>query len=80
MPRIEGIDPEKAAPSVRARMEQNIKRFGYVLPGTGVSGHAPTIQEGTSALDAGIGAAGRIPRVLRTMLNLRVASIVGCPF
>ncbi len=80
MPRIKGIDPEKASETTRARMQRDIERVGFVMPGTGITGHAPTIQEGAAALDAGITAAGGIPRVLRTLLNLRVASIVGCPF
>jgi hypothetical protein len=80
MPRIRLISAEEAAPSVRERMEQDIARWGQVLPGTGVSGHAPTIAEGTRALDAGITAAGRIPPQLRRLMNVRAASLVGCPF
>ncbi len=80
MPRISGIDPDQASETTKARMQRDIQRVGSILPGTLITGLTPTIQEGTAALDAGITAAGGIPRVLRTMLNLRVASIVGCPF
>jgi hypothetical protein len=80
MPRMRMISAEEAAPSVRQRMEQDIARWGRVLPGTGISGHAPTIPEGTRALDAGITAAGRIPQQLRRLMNVRAASLVGCPF
>jgi hypothetical protein len=51
-----------------------------VLPGTEIFGYAPTIQEGTRALDAGITAAGRISPQLRRLMNVRVAATVGCPF
>jgi len=80
MPRIRPIRPEDASPGTRSRMDRDVEQYGHVLPGTGISGHAPTIQEGARALDAGIGAAGRISPQLRRLMNLRAASIVGCPF
>jgi hypothetical protein len=80
MARIRPITLEEATPEVRATMERNLETFGRVLPSTEVSGHAPSIQEGARALDAGITAAGRIPPQLRSLMNVRVAAIVGCPF
>jgi hypothetical protein len=80
MPRIEGIDPEKASLAIRSRMDRDVEQHGHVLPGTGIYGLAPTIQEGARALDAGITSAGRIPQQLRRLMNVRAASIVGCPF
>lgn len=80
MPRIRSVTESEAAPLTRSLMERDRAVFGHVLPGTGIYGHAPAIQEGARALDAGIGAAGRISPQLRRLMNLRVASIVGCPF
>ena len=80
MARIQGVTPEQAAPVTRRLMDENVVRYGQVLPGTGIYGHAPTIQEGTRALDEGITAAGRIAPQLRTLMNVVVASLVGCPF
>ena len=80
MPRIRPVTAEEAAPLTRSLMEQDVAQYGHVLPGTGIYGHAPSIQEGTRALNAGITAAGRIPKQLRALMNVRVASIVGCPF
>ena len=80
MPRIGPVEPEKASPATRQRMDRDLEQHGHVLPGTGIYGHAPTIQDGARALDAGITAAGRIPQQLRRLMNLRAASIVGCPF
>jgi hypothetical protein len=80
VPRIRGISPDQASPSTRSRMDRDVEQYGHVLPGSGISGHAPTIQEGARALDAGITAAGRIPPQLRRLMSLRAASIVGCPF
>jgi hypothetical protein len=80
MPRLRPIGPDLAAPATRSRMDRDLEQYGHVLPGTGITGHAPTIQEGARALDTGITAAGRISPQLRRLMNLRAASIVGCPF
>ena len=80
MPRIRLIGADEASPATRSRMDRDVEQHGHVLPGTGIYGHAPTIQEGARALDVGISAAGRIPQQLRRLMNLRAASIVGCPF
>jgi hypothetical protein len=80
MPRIRGVSIEAAAPLTRRLMEENQARFGHVLPGTAIYGQAPTIHEGTQALNAGITNAGRVAQQLRGLMNVRVANIVGCPF
>ena len=49
-------------------------------PPPSLYGHAPTIQKGARALDAGILSAGGISQQLRRLMNTRVATIVGCPF
>ena len=80
MPRIRPITTEEAAPQVRAAMERNIEAFGRVLPSTEVYGHSPSVQEGAQALNAGITDAGRISPQLRSLMNVRVAALIGCPF
>ena len=50
------------------------------LRSTSMYAHVPSIQEGARALDVGIGAAGRIPPQLRKLMNVKAASLVGCPF
>jgi hypothetical protein len=80
MPRIRLIEMEQATPFTRELMERDVAQHGYVYPGTGIYGHAPTIQEGTRALDAGITQAGRIAPQLRRLMNVRAAQLVGCPF
>ncbi len=53
---------------------------GRAAPAPSLYGHAPTIQQGTRALDQGIFEAGGISQQLRRLMNTRVATIVGCPF
>jgi hypothetical protein len=80
MPRIRLVELDEAAPFTRNLMERDLAQHGYVYPGTGIYGHAPTIQEGARALDAGITGAGRIDQQLRKLMNVRAAQLVGCPF
>ena len=49
-------------------------------PAPSLYAHSPTIQDGARALDAGITAAGGISPQLRRLMNVLVATIVGCPF
>jgi hypothetical protein len=53
---------------------------GESTPAPSLYAHAPTIQRGARLLDNGIGEAGGISPQLRRLMNVRVASIVGCPF
>ena len=80
MPRMNGIDPDQASPATRAAMDRDVENYGYVYPGTGIYGHAPSIQEGARALDRGIGGAGGVSPQLRRLMNIRAATMVGCPF
>ena len=80
MPRIRYVSEQEATPELRERMAREIADQGHIQPSTGIYGHAPAIQQGTQALNAGIGAAGCISPQLRALMNVRVASIVGCPF
>jgi hypothetical protein len=80
MARLPFIQEADAAPIVREAMASNRSTHGQVLPSTGLYGYAPTILRGTRELDKGITEAGRIPQQLRFLVNVRVASLVGCPF
>jgi hypothetical protein len=80
MPRIQPVSLEEATGDTRALMERYITQYGQVYPSAGIYAHAPTIQNGTAALDEGITRTGRIPAQLRRLMNARIAQIVGCPF
>ena len=49
-------------------------------PAPSLYAHAPSIQKGARALDIGITEAGGISQQLRRLMNVRVATTVGCPF
>ena len=68
MPRIPLVVPSAESGSTEAP------------PAPSLYGHAPTIQKGARALDIGITQAGGISQQLRRLMNVRVATTVGCPF
>jgi hypothetical protein len=80
MPRIRFVTEAETTPEVREQMKRDLANVGHVMASTGIYGHAPTIAQAARDLDAGIGAAGRISPQLRRLMNLRVATIIGCPF
>lgn len=78
MPRIPPATPKPL--DLGSQADQDQAQAVPPLPSAGIYAYAPAIQAGARALDAGITAAGRVPQQLRRLMNLRVASIVGCPF
>ncbi len=80
MGRVRPLTGEEAAPEVQPIFDQNLKAFGQVLNSTGLYAYRPSIQLGVRALSDGITASGLIPSRLRFLINLRVASQVGCNF
>lgn len=80
MSRIHPLTRDEAAPEVRAIYDQNLTAYGQVMNTTGVYAYRPTIQLGVKALTEGIKASGLIPERLRCLINVKVASLIGCPY
>lgn len=80
MARIHALTRDEAPLEVRAIYDANISTYGEVLNSTGIYAYRPTIQLGVKALGEGVVASGLIPTRLRCLINVRVASLVGCPY
>jgi len=80
MDRVHPLTREEAPADVRTLYDANLKTFGQVLNTTGIFAHRPTIQLGVKALADGIQHSGLISPRLRCLLNVRIASQVGCGF
>ena len=80
MARIPGLSRDEAAPEARSFFDRNLAAYGQVLNSTPIYAYRPSIQQGVFALGEGIRASGLIPARLRCLLNVRVASRVGCPY
>ena len=80
MARIRAIPQEEAAPEILPNYQKNLERYGQILNTTGVYAHRPSILLGARSLDAGISSSGLISPRLRHLINVRIASQVGCGF
>jgi hypothetical protein len=80
MARVHALTREEATPEVRALYDANMKAFGQLLNTTGIWAHRPTIQLGVKALADGIQQSALISDKLRCLINVRIASQVGCGY
>ena len=80
MSRVRALSREEAPVDVRALYDGNLRAYGQVLNTTGIWAYRPTIQLGVKALADGIQQSGLVPDRLRCLLNVRIASQVGCGY
>lgn len=80
MTRIRALTRDEAPAEVRAFYDRNLETYGQVLNTTGLYAYRPSIQLGFRALSEGVVSSGLIPARLRHLINVRVASLVGCPY
>jgi alkylhydroperoxidase family enzyme len=80
MPRVREIEEPGGDPILREAFERERQAFGDLLNPTKVMAHCPPILAAAKALGAAIGQSGRLPQGLLPLVNLRVATLNGCPF
>jgi hypothetical protein len=80
MSRIPPLDQDDAPPEARPFFEKDLEVFGQVLNTTQIAAYRPGIAAAAKQLGQAVIDAGLIPEQLRFLLNVRVASLVGCPF
>lgn len=80
MPRIRPLTKNEVAPEVRTMLAQAERAFGEPLIPPGIQAHCPPILEASRALGAAPARCNTLPGQLRSLVCLRVAQIVGCPF
>ena len=80
MARIHALTREESPEESRAKYDSDLKNIGQVSNTTGIWSYRPTIQGGVQALGRGVSASGLISEKLRCLINVRIASQVGCGF
>ena len=80
MSRIPPLDIDTAPPEARPLFEMDIEAYGQALNTTAISAYRPGIALAVKGLGKAVTEAGLIPAQLRFLVNVRVASLVGCPF
>jgi hypothetical protein len=78
--RIQGVDPESAPESVQPVFQHSLDLFGRVITPNLVLAHRPEILLATAKLGQAIGASTVVEGRLKTLVSVRAAQMVGCPF
>jgi len=80
MPRVSEIEEDGGDPVLKAAFDKERELFGDLLNPTKVMAHCPPILRAAKLLGASIAQSGRLPAAMLALVNVRVASINGCPF
>ena len=80
MPRVREIEEEGGDATLAQVFEKEREIFGGLLNPTKVMAHCPPILRAAKLLTLSIEQSGQLPKALRPLIYLRVASINGCPF
>jgi alkylhydroperoxidase family enzyme len=80
MARLRPLTKDEVSPEVRAVLEQSEKSFGEPLATTGIRAYSPPILEASRMLAAAPAKSHTLPPLLRSLVCLRAAQMVGCPF
>jgi hypothetical protein len=78
--RIAGIDPQNAPESVQPVFQGSLNFFGRVITPSLVMAHRPEILLAHAKLGQAISASTVVEGRLKTMVSVRAAQMVGCPF
>lgn len=80
MARLRPLTKDEVSPEVRTILEQAERAFGAPLTSVGIQAYSPPILEASRALGAAPARSHTLPADLRSLVCLRVAQLVGCPF
>ena len=80
MERIHPLTREEAPEAAKPAYDANMAVFGQILNTTGIFAYRPSIQAGVKALGGGIAESGLVSEKLRCLINVRIASQVGCGY
>ncbi len=80
MTRVRPLGKDEAADAARPLMEAAERMIGQPSVPAGIQAHCPPILEASRALGAAPARSGLLPAELRSLVCVRVAQIVTCPF
>jgi alkylhydroperoxidase family enzyme len=78
--RIKGVDPENPPEVLRRAFQKSIEQFGHVLTPSLVAAHRPEFFLAAGKLGQAIGASTVVEGRLKSMVSIRAAQMIGCPF
>ena len=78
MARIAGLSKDDVSGEMRAVLERQEQRYGMPLYNHLVLARRPAVFHGFRAMWDGLGEGAMLPARLADLINVRVASLVGC--
>lgn len=78
--RIKGIDPENPPENLKSVFEKNVELFGRVITPNLAMGHRPEIVLAAGKLGQVIGGSTVVEPRIKSMVSVRAAQMIGCPF
>jgi hypothetical protein len=78
MPRLTGVSKDSVEADLRAVLERQERRYGCLLYNHTVLARRPSIFRGFRAMWDGLEASALLPARLADLVNVKVASLVGC--
>ena len=78
MPRIQGLSKDQVGGEIRRVFERQEQRYGMPLYNHMVLARRPSIFRGFRAMWDGLEEDALLPARLRDLVNVKVASLVGC--
>ena len=80
MARLRPLTTDEVDEPVRHWLEAAKRAYGEPLIPSGIQGYSPPILEASRALGAAPARSGSLSAEVRSLVSLRVAQMVGCPF
>jgi hypothetical protein len=80
MARVEGIDPRKSSFLMRQVFRQVRKLLGKDLTPQKIQARVPRVFWASIITEVLLGQKAKVPRRLRSIVQLRTAARIGCPF
>lgn len=80
MGRIPGVPESKARGLVRWLFWQSRRMFGKVPEPTAVMPHQPRLLLANGIFELGLSSLKRVPAAVKKLAEVRVATLIGCPF
>jgi hypothetical protein len=80
MARIPGVEPREAGLFARFVYWLTKRRFGHVLVPVKITAHHPRLLRAMGGMEMGQEAARSVDARLKMLAQVKVATLIGCPF
>ena len=80
MARIAGVERKKASLFTKFAYFMTKRRLGRVIAPVAITAHHPRLLRAYAHMELGQEAAKTVPAQLKTLVQVKVAMMVGCPF